>query len=328
MKRSKSLFVGIVILLLAAIFSTWGEKVYSQSKYPTKPIDIIVPFKPAGGTDSVIRVIAPFLKKKWGVPINVVNKPGGNTLPGSVEVFDSSPNGYTLLADCNASSSMLGVVIKNIPFSIMDKTFLGITANGPLALMVTAKSSYKTIEDVKSEARRDPDNFTWVSLGGVSGPDFITRQFFKAIGVDVLKTKPVMGTGGTDVQTLVAGGNVKLGGTNIISANAAIQAGLIRVLGIARVKDPDFPNIPTFEELGYPGINHVWWVGFSGPPKIPSYIVDAWNKALKEITEDPEYVSRLKGIGFYPFYNNSGDMKEYIRKETEEVADLYGMKKK
>lgn len=328
MKRSKAFSVGIVVLLLAAIFSTWGGQGYSQPKYPTKPIDIIVPFKPAGGTDSVIRVIAPFLNKKWGVPINVVNKPGGNTLPGSVEVFDSSPNGYTLLADCNASSSMLGVVIKNIPFSIMDKTFLGIVANGPLALMVNAKSPYKTIEDVKSEVRRDPDNFTWVSLGGVSGPDFITRQFFKAIGVDVSKTKPVMGTGGTDVQTLVAGGHVKLGGTNIISAKAAIQAGLIRVLGIARVRDPDFPNIPTFAELGYPGINHVWWVGFSGPPKIPSYIVDTWDKALKEIMKDPEYVSRLKGIGFYPFYQNSGDMKEYIRKETEEVAELYGMEKK
>jgi tripartite-type tricarboxylate transporter receptor subunit TctC len=73
-----------------------------------------------------------------------------------------------------------------------------------------------------------------------------------------------MGTGGTDVQTLVGGGHVKMGGTNIISAKAAIQSGLIRVLGIARVKDPDFPNIPTFAEVGYPSINHVCWVGFFG----------------------------------------------------------------
>jgi len=328
MKRSKAFSAGKVLLLLATIFLTWGEQGHSQPKYPTKPIDIIVPFKPAGGTDSVIRVIAPFLNKKWGVPVNVVNKPGGNTLPGSVEVFDSSPNGYTLLADCNASSSMLGVVIKNIPFSILDRTFLGIVANGPLALMVNANSPYKTLEDVKAEARRDPDNFTWVSLGGVSGPDFIARQFFKAIGVDVSKTKPVMGTGGTDVQTLVAGGHVKFGGTNIISAKAAIQGGLVRVLGIARTRDPDFPNIPTFAELGYPSINHVWWVGFSGPAKTPSSLVDVWDKALKEIMKDPEYISRLKGIGFYPFYQDSSGMKEYIRKETEEVAELYGMQKK
>ncbi len=328
MKRSKAFSAGIVLLLLAAIFLPWGGQAYSQTKYPTKPIDIIVPFKPAGGTDSVIRVIAPFLNKKWGVPVNVVNKPGGNTLPGSVEVFDSSPNGYTLLADCNASSSMLGVVIKDIPFNIMGKTFIGIVANGPTALMVHSNSPYKTVEDVKAEAKRDPDNFTWVSLGGVSGPDFVTRQFFKAAGVDVLRTKPVMGTGGTDVQTLVAGGHVKLGGTNIISAKAAIQGGLIRVLGIARVRDPDFPNIPTFAELGYPSINHVWWVGFSGPPKIPSYIVEAWDKALGEIIKEPEYISRLKGIGFYPFYQKADNMKEYIRKETEEVAELYGMKRK
>ncbi len=328
MERLKMFSFGKVLLLLAILFLALEGQGYSQPKYPTKPIDIVVPFKPAGGTDSVIRVIVPFLNKKWGVPVNVINKPGGNTLPGSVEVFDSSPNGYTLLADCNASSSMLGVVIKNIPFSIMSKTFIGIVANGPTALMVPSKSPYKTIEDVKAEVKRDPDNFTWVSLGGVSGPDFITRQFFKVAGIDVSRTKPVMGTGGTDVQTLVAGGHVKLGGTNIISAKAAIQGGLIRVLGIAKVRDPDFPEIPTFADLGYPGINHVWWVGFSGPPKIPSYVVETWDKALKEITKDPEYISRLKGIGFYPFYQNSVDMKDYILKETEEVAELYGMKKK
>ncbi len=327
MKKKRLYWVG-TFLLLAAIFFGGEERVYSQPKYPTKPIDIIVPFKPAGGTDSVIRVIVPFLNKKWGVPINVVNKPGGNTLPGSVEVFDSSPNGYTLLADCNASSSMLGVVIKNIPFHVMDRTFLGIVANGPLALMVNAKSPYKTLDDVKAEAKRDPDNFTWASLGGISGPDFIARQFFKAIGVDVSRTKPVMGTGGTDVQTLVAGGHVKLGGTNIISAKAAIQSGLIRVLGIAKTKDADFLNIPTFAELGYPSINHVWWVGFSGPPKIPSPIHGIWDKALREIMKDPEYLSRLNGIGFYPFYQNSSEMKEYIKKETEEVAELYGIKRK
>jgi tripartite-type tricarboxylate transporter receptor subunit TctC len=306
----------------------WGGTVHSQPKYPTKPIDVIVPFKPAGGTDSVIRATIPFLSKRWGVPINVVNKPGGNTLPGSVEVFDSTPNGYTLLADCNASSSMLGVVIKNIPFNVMDRTFLGIVANGPVALMVNANSPYKTLDDLKAEAKRDPDNFTWASLGGVSGPDFIARQFFKAIGVDVSRTKPVMGTGGTDVQTLVAGGHVKMGGTNIISAKAAIQAGLIRVLGIARVKDPDFPNIPTFSEIGYTSINHVWWVGFSGPPKIPSYVVETWNNALKEVMKDPEYVSKLKSIGFYPFYHNSSEMKEFIRKDIDEVVELYGIKKK
>ena len=317
-----------IFLLLSAVLLGGQEDVYSQTKYPTKPIDVIVPFKPAGGTDSVIRVIAPILSKKWGVPINVVNKPGGNTLPGSVEVFDSSPNGYTLLADCNASSSMLGVVIKNMPFQVMDRTFLGIVASGPLALMVSAKSPYKTIEDVKAEAKRDPDNFTWASLGGISGPDFVTRQFFKAIGVDVSRTKPVMGTGGTDVQTLLAGGHVKLGGTNMISARAAIQSGLIRVLGIARTKDPDFPNVPTFAELGYPTINHVWWVGFSGPPKIPAAVSEAWGKALPEIMKDPEYLSRLKGIGFAPFYQNAADMKGYIQKETEEVAELYGIKKK
>jgi tripartite-type tricarboxylate transporter receptor subunit TctC len=305
----------------------WVEQAQSQEKYPTRAIDIIVPFKPAGGTDMATRVIVPFLSKKWGVPLNVVNKPGANTLAGTVDVYDAVPNGYTLLADCPASSSMLGVIIKDIPFKIMDRTFIGMMSEGPGALMIPSTSPWKSLKDVEVGAKIDPEHFTWVSLGGVSGPDLVTRQFLKAIGVDVSKTKPVMGTGGADVATLVAGGHVKFGSTNIISAKAAIQAGLIRLLAVARVRDSEFPDVPTTAELGYPTVNNTWWVGFSGPPKMPPYIVNIWDKALKEIARDPEYVTQLKRIGFAPFYQDLREMKEYIIREAEEVAELYGKRK-
>jgi tripartite-type tricarboxylate transporter receptor subunit TctC len=219
--------------------------------------------------------------------------------------------------------------MKNIPYKIMDRTFLGIFSRGPTALMVPANSPFKTIEDVKAEILRDPDNFTWASLGGVSGPDHIMRQFCKAVGVDINRTKPVMGTGGADVGILLAGGHVKLGGTNIISAKAAIDGGLIRVLGIAEERNPDLPDVPTFAELGYPSINHVWWVGFSGPPKMPQNVIEAWQKALEEVvTKDPEFAKRLRKIGYSPHYVNGPDMKDFISQDSKTVAEEYGAKKK
>ena len=155
MKTNLNKFLGRISLAILAILvlftALWTATAHAEPQYPAKPIDVIVPFKPGGGTDSSTRVVTAFLSKKWGVPINVVNKPGGNTLPGSMEVFDARPNGYTLLADCNASSSMLPVVMKNIPYNIMDRTFLGIFTRGPVALMVPAKSPFKTLDDVKAE---------------------------------------------------------------------------------------------------------------------------------------------------------------------------------
>ena len=74
-------------------------------------------------------------------------------------------------------------------------------------------------------------------------------------------------------------------------------------------------------------VNYVFWVGFSGPPKLPSYVVNVWEKALQELLKDAEFTSRLNNAGFYPFYLNSLAMKEYVRKQMEEVEELFGVKK-
>lgn len=314
------LFVSIVLV------AGWSGQAQSQEKYPTRAIEIIVTFAPGGGTDTVTRLAATFLSKKWGVPVNVVNKPGGNTLPACMDLYSAPPNGYTLLADCQPSSSMLGVVVKDLPFKVLDRTLIAISTTAPMAFIVPSSTPFKNMHDVAAEAKRDPENFTWVSLGGVSGQDFITRQFFKAIGVDVMKTKPVMAKGGSQATTLTAGGHVKLGSTNVISARAAIKAGLIRLLAVARERNIDFPEVPTTAEAGYPTANVLYWNGFSGPPKLPAYIVDTWDKALQEMAKDPEYVSSLVGVGFKPIHQNSREMREVIVREIEEVSALYDVK--
>ncbi len=326
-KMRSNLIKGLIICSVM-IMTVLCEQAQSQERYPNRPIDIVVPFKPGGGVDSTARVIAPFLSKKLGVPINILNKPGANTLAASVEVFDAAPNGYTFLADCTSSSSVLGVVVKDIPFKIMDRTFIAMMVSTPGGLMVPAASPWKSLDDLKAEAKRDPGGFTWASFGGAGSPDHITRQFLKTIGVDVLKTKPVMGTGGAEMAALLAGGHVKFGAGNIVSAKGAIEANLIRLLATTTVRDPNFPNVPTTAELGYPAINYLGWIGFSGPPKVPSPISDMWNKALKEVLTYPECIAQFKRIGFVPFYKNAREMREYIMKETEEATELYGLKKK
>ena len=261
------------------------------------------------------------------LPINVVNKPGGNTVPACLEVYRANPDGYTLLADGNPSSSMVGIVMKNIPFKVMDRTFLGMIGQAPHVPIVAASSPFKSLKELEAEAKKSPESFTWTSLGGASIQDYVIRQFLKAIGVDVVKTKPVMSQGGSQAVTLTAGGHVKMGTATTSSALPAIKGGMVRPLAITSpTRWPDLPDVATTAELGYPTVTGVQWNGISGPPNLPAPVIEKWNKDLQEMLKDPEAISSLKNVGASPFFHDARQFREFVLKQTEEVAILWGLK--
>jgi tripartite-type tricarboxylate transporter receptor subunit TctC len=325
-KKSRILLCSLPLITII-VLGGWFNSVPAQEKYPTRAIDIIVPFAPGAATDLVSRLTAAFLNKKWGVPVNVVNKPGGNTVPACLEVYRATPDGYTILADNNPSSSMTPIVVKNLPYTIMDRTFIAMTATSPMVVVVHPPSSYKSLKDLESDAKKDPGGFTWTSLGGAGAPDFTTRQFLKVIGVEVTRTKPIMSQGGSQAVVLTAGGNAKMGLGTVSACLPAIKGGMVRPLAVtSKQRWPDLAEVFTTLELGYPTVNHQYWIGVSGPPKLPSHIVEIWDGAFQEMLKDPEIISKLKNIGCILFYHNSREMKEYVMKETEEVRELWGLK--
>ncbi len=329
MIKMKGSFLLSVLILVAVLSMSWTGQVQSQEKYPTRAINMIVPFSPGGSTDVSARVTASFLSKKWGVPVNVINKPGGNTIPGQLEVYSSPPDGYTVLGDGLPMCSLLEVVVKDLPFKVMDRTFIAITTFSPQDIIVPSTSPYKALKDLMEDAKKEPENFTWDSLGGVSGDDFGARMFFKAAGVDVVKTKPVMSKGGAQGATLVAGGHIKMSVSTITTTLPHLAAGTVRVLAVCYdSRDPLLPDVPTTAELGYPSIYLPFWQGLSGPPKMPAHIVDVWAKALQEMMKDKEYLVQIEKVRLRPFYRNPREMVEYIRKEREVAEDVYGVKKK
>jgi tripartite-type tricarboxylate transporter receptor subunit TctC len=316
-----------LFLLLTIVAAGWAGEARSQEKYPSRAIDIIVPFAPGGSTDMTARVVSAYLKKKWGVPVNVVNKPGGNTVPASLEVYTAKPDGYTLLLDGTPSCSMLPAVVKNIPFELMDRTFFASIGICPFIFSVYPGSAFKSMKDVEAEAKKDPENFTWTSLGGAALQDFSFRQFLKAIGVDVTKTKPVMSQGGSQAMVLTAGGNVKVGGGAVPSSLPAISGKTIRPLAITgKNRWPDLPDLLTAVEQGFPTVTASEYKSIAGPPKTPSYIIEIWEKAFKEMANDPEAIAQLRKVGMLPFYRDSKDIKEYTINEMKEVKELWGLK--
>lgn len=320
MKRLKKLLKLMTLSLIVG----WSAQAAAQDNYPDRPITIVVPLSAGGSVDTVARLTAAYLSDKWKVPVNVVNKPGGNTVPASLEVFTATPDGYTFLADANPSSSLLSVVVKNLPFKVLDRTFIAMTAFTPMVALVQADMPYKSMQELAEAAKKDPTNFSWASGGGANTSDYMARQFFKAIDVDVTKTKPVMGKGGSELVALTAGGHVMFGSGTVVASLPTVNAGLVRPLAVAGdTRWPDLPDLPTTDEVGFPTVDVRIWTGISGPPQLPSQVVETWNVALHEMVKDPEYVAKLKRAGALPFYKNAAEMKDYIAKETAIVAELW-----
>jgi len=325
-KKKGSFSVSLLSVMVVLFLNVWVEQVQSQVKYPTRAIDIIVPFTAGGGADLYPRFIAENLKAKWGVPMNVINKPGGNTVPANLEVHQATPDGYTLLADGQASCSLLEIAVRDLPFKIMDRTFIAIIAVSPTVFYVPSTYPWKTLKDLEVEAKRDPEHFTWASLGSAGPGDYVVRQFFNSIGVDISKTKPIICRGSSEAAALTAGGHVKMAASSATSAYSTVKAGKTRAVGITGFRMSIYPGLPTAVEQGYSAITAVWWTGFSGPPKLPSHIIDKWNQALEELLKDPEFISKIDKIGGVPFYRNSLEAREYVRKEMEETKQFWGLK--
>ncbi len=323
MYQGKRWFGRLVFLMIILVLSGWTGPARSQDKYPTRAIDIIIPVPPGAGSDTVARILADYCKNKWGVPVNVINKPGGNKIPACLEVYKAKPDGHTLLGDSLISSSAM-FVVKPLPFEIMDRVFCGRFAITPLLVMVPSTSPFKTLKDLGDRGRKDPTTFTWTSNGGADTIDYLARQFMKAEGIEVRKTKPIIGKGGAEATANTAGGHVVLGTGTTTGILPAFEAKTVRPLGISgKKRHPKYPNVPTFEELGYPTLGVIQWYGVSGPPKMPSSIASVWEKIFQEMVKDPNVLAKLANVGADPFYLNANENREAVLKDMEEMKILF-----
>ncbi|MBX9840787.1 MAG: tripartite tricarboxylate transporter substrate binding protein [Xanthobacteraceae bacterium] len=312
-------------LLAGAVALTLGiGNAAAQEKYPTKAVELIVPFAAGGSTDLGGRVLAQQLEAKWGVPVRIINKPGGNTVPAVSEVMRANPDGHTMLMDGPPQSSMLETVVRNLPFKTTDRTFVAIAAYTPMKFVVPHESPFKTLKDAAEAVQKDPNTFTWTSLGGAGAQDMAFRQFFKATNVDVKNTRAIQLKGGSEAITMTAGGHVRLGVGSYSSIAAPLEAKRIRVLAVASPERwPNLPDTQTTAEAGFPSIEVLYWIGVSGPPKLPPHVVKVWDETLREIAKSKAYADGLLKVGLLPLYRDAKGMAERVDKEANETRSLY-----
>jgi tripartite-type tricarboxylate transporter receptor subunit TctC len=318
MRRSLLRALAMGVCLLPAPVSL------AQEKYPTKPIDLIVPFVAGASTDSSARVVAQTLEARWGVPVKVINKPGGNTVPAVTEVMAAKPDGTTFLVDNIASSAMLDTVVKNLPFKVTDRTFVAVTSYTPMMFIVHSDSPFKTLKDAGEALKKDAETFTWTSLGGVGAQDMVFRRFAAHLGVDIKRPRAIALKGGQEAVTMTAGGHVTLGTGTYSSIAAPVSANKIRVLAVAGPERwPQLADVPTTKDLGMADVETLFWIGISGPPGLPAHIVAAWDGALKEVLADKAVREKMLNVGVLASYEDAKDMLARVERDQKKTKELY-----
>ncbi len=251
--------------------------------YPERPIEMVIPFEAGSATDILGRVISELAEKELGVKLVINNKPGGTGATGYTYVKNSRPDGYVLgLANSTIASHK---IFGNLPFDYHDVEVILIFQTSPSILCVPANSKYKTLEDVIADARERPGQIIYATTSGnvLSG----TRDFCHHAGIQ-FKILP-FGGGGQQPAIQASGGHADISFTNILEARAPIEAGLLRPLAVYGKKRIEFlPDVPIFEELGYP-VRCPVIRGLIAPPGVPKEKLEIINAAFRKAVADPRY---------------------------------------
>jgi tripartite-type tricarboxylate transporter receptor subunit TctC len=303
-----TLFISIVFLA-----SMW-DTAHAQT-YPKKPIDLIVPHAPGAATDAGARIIAPYLAAKWGVPVNVVNKPGGNGIPGALDVMKSEPDGLTMLMDGHSTNTMLAAAVKNLPVELGMRTPVVKVLMVPVFYIVRTSVPWKTLAEVIEEARKNPATFKWGAgtLGSID--NFSQTRLFEVAKIDPGAGRVIFDQGHAQALAALLGGHIQFG-IGMMPDIKSLYPSKIRAFAVtAPERIQAFPEIPTTKEAGFAEANVVGWYGVSGPPKLPEAIINVWEKTLAEAVHDPQFQERAGKIGHLMRFVGHKDMQVELEKE-------------
>ncbi len=284
-----------------------------SAAYPDRPIRIVVPFAPGGGTDVVARTLAQEMARDLGASIVIENKPGAGTILGTQAVATSEPDGYTLLMGtfANAVNPSLKASLPYDPHA--DFAPIALIARSFNIVVVNPKSPYHSIADLIAAAKAEPEKLSYGTYGtGTSA--HLAGELFKNLAKVNLTTVPYKGA--APAITDLIGGRIQVMFTTVASAASLIQGGQLRALAVTSAqRSPAFPDVPTVAEAGVPGYSAESWYGLFAPAKTPADVVDRLNRSAAAAVQSEAFRKLGVNEGLVMVASPPEELDRYFRGE-------------
>lgn len=310
-------------LAAAAALAMLAGSAFAQA-WPARPIRLVVPFPPGGGTDTVARLVAEKLTSQAGWVVVVENRPGAGGNVGLDAVAKAPADGYTIGLGQTANLAINPALYPKMPFDLL-KDFAPITtvASQPVVLVVNAASSFRTLADVVTASKSKPESLRIGLAGNGTVGHLAGEMLERRAGIRMLNV-PYKGAGPAMVDLL--GNQVDLNFANTAAAIPQLAGKKVRALAVSsaqRVKNvPELANVPTVAESGYPGFDAITWTGLIAPAGTPQAVVDRINAEVQKALKNPDVQGKLAAEGSTPMGGTPRQFAEYIRTEHQKWGAL------
>ncbi|HYH41318.1 MAG TPA: tripartite tricarboxylate transporter substrate binding protein [Burkholderiales bacterium] len=307
--------IGPAAILLAA-----GSPALSQAPYPSKPVRIVVPAAPGGGTDILARVLAQKFSESLGKQFLVENRPGAGQIVGTESVARASPDGYTLLMAASPIATNQ-VLYPKIPYdTLRDFAPIAKCATVPNMLVVHPSVPAKSLKELIALARSRPGELTYASAGIGTSPH-LSMELFRSMARVKLIHVAYKGTGIAIVDVLA--GQVQLMSMNLLTGATHVKSGRLRALGVTSAQRAAmFPAVPTIAEAGVPGYEAISWYGLLAPAGTPRAVIDRVHAEAAKALQSSEVKERLTADGAEPSVSRPEEFAAFIRSEVVKWAKV------
>jgi tripartite-type tricarboxylate transporter receptor subunit TctC len=280
-------------------------------EWPSKPIRLIVPFAPAGPADIIARLVGQKLNEYLGQQIIVDNRAGAGGNIGAAAVAKSPPDGYTLLVTTSALAVNVSLY-SNPGYAERDFIPTAVVASQPNMIFVNASVPARNLAELFSLAKAS--KLAYASPGSGTTPHLTAENLFKVLGK--LDITPIHFRGAGQAVVAVVSGEPPVGSMAISGPLPQIKAGRLRALAVSSAKRiVALPDVPTFAEAGFPGVEDYTWIGVFVPTGTPSPVVQKLNDAINRAIRSPDFRERLDASAFDPVGGSQQQFADYVKAE-------------
>ena len=305
------LIISMLACLLGAILPS-GQA--AAIDYPTRTVHVIIPFSAGGAPDVLLRLVAQKLSEKWGQAVVVENRPGGNTLIGTVAAAKSAPDGYTLLLAADQTFVLNPLLYSKLPYSMKEFEPVVLMASIPHMLAVANKVPVSSVKELVALAKSKPDTLTY----GTTGPGTIQRiatEYFA--GIVGIKLVHVPYKGAPETTTAILSGEIDMTINGVSNILPHIGTGKLKALAVSTVKrNPLAPDMPTMQEAGVTGYTSQGAFGLFAPTGTPRAIRDKVHADVAEVLARPDVKKALEARSFVIDAAGPAEFEKFIAVEN------------